>query len=207
MLGYVDGNTHDLGPWSDEALAAIGRLLRGAHDASATYEAPADAIWCSSFQRRLPSERLIIGHGDPAPWNIVARGGLPIAFIDWDYAGPMGAVWDLAHAAWLNVQLHDDDVAEMHALGGPEERARQLRVFVDAYGLPFDEREAFVARIAEFAVHSAREEALVHKVDPSTTSGITGAGYPFLWALAWRARSASWILRHREILQDSLLAQ
>jgi len=30
----------------------------------------------------------VYGHGDVGPWNIVARDGIPIAFVDWEFAGP-----------------------------------------------------------------------------------------------------------------------
>jgi hypothetical protein len=203
-LGYVEGRTHDHGPWTDHALAIIARLLRRVHDASAGFEAPANPCWRPSFARTLPAARYVIGHGDLGPWNIVARTGLPVAFIDWDYAGPVGAIWDLAQAAWLNVQLHDDDVAALQGLPDPKERARQLRLFVDEYGLARDERESFVDCMAEYAIHSAREEAIEHAVRPGSTAAVNEAGYPVMWAIAWRARSASWILRHHRVLHDHL---
>ena len=42
----------------------------------------------------------------------MARDGLPIAFIDWPTAGPTDRIDEIAGAAWLNAQLHDD-VAEL----------------------------------------------------------------------------------------------
>ena len=205
VLRYIEGETHTQGPWNDEALATIARLLRRLHDASEGYDPPVDAAWRPSFSRALSSTRSVIGHGDLGPWNIVVRDGVPVAFIDWDYAGPVRAIWDLAQAAWLNVQLHDDDVAELQALAGPDERARQLRLFVDAYGLSMVERDGFVARVAEFAIHSAREEAVEHAVTQASGNAVDEAGYPVLWAIAWRARSASWILQHERILQERLV--
>jgi len=146
----------------------------------------------------------VIGHGDLGPWNIVVRDGLPVAFIDWDYAGPVGAIWDLAQAAWLNVQLHDEDVAELQGLSSLHDRARQLRLFVDAYGLSLTERDGLVACMAEYAIHSAREEAVEHGVSQTSGQAVEETGYPVMWAIAWRARSASWILRHHQILEHYL---
>jgi aminoglycoside phosphotransferase (APT) family kinase protein len=194
------------GPWSDDALAVIAQLLRQLHDASESYDPPPDALWRHSFARSLPAGRRVIGHGDLGPWNIVARDGLPVAFIDWDHAGPVGAIWDLAQTAWLNVQLHDDDVAELQGLSDLHDRGRQLRLFVDAYGLPLSEREGLVASIAEFAIHSAREEAIEHGVKPTSNQAVDESGYPIMWAIAWWARSASWILRHHRVLEHYLTA-
>jgi aminoglycoside phosphotransferase (APT) family kinase protein len=146
----------------------------------------------------------VIGHGDLGPWNIVARDEMPVAFIDWDNAGPVDATWDLAQGAWLNVQLHDDDIAETRELPDPATRGRQLRLFADSYGLGREGKQTFVDQIAEFAIHASREEALNAGVTSLSTRAIDDDGYPVLWAITWRARSASWILRHRRLLEDCL---
>ncbi len=203
-LQYIEGHTHGQGPWSDDALTAIAHLLRQLHDASESYDPPPDALWRPSFARSLPAGRWVIGHGDLGPWNIVVRDGRPVAFIDWDYAGPVGAIWDLAQTAWLNVQLHDDDVAELQGLSSVRDRARQLRLFVDAYGLSLTERDGLVGCMAEYAIHSAREEAVEHGVNQASSRAVEETGYPIMWAIAWRARSASWILRHHRVLENYL---
>jgi len=112
-------------PWSDEAAWTIGRMLRQIHDASASFALPAGAEWRPSSLRGLTGGETVIGHGDLGPWNILARGGEPVAFIDWDDAGPMGHIWDVVNVVWLNVQLHDYDVAALHGLGSLQQRARQ----------------------------------------------------------------------------------
>lgn len=199
LLTYVEGDVHDRPLWDEAALAALGILVRDLHDATREFVSDGHP-WRETFARHLPADDVVIGHGDLGPWNIVSREGLPVAFIDWDTAGPMGAKWDLAFAAWLNVQLHDDDVAEIKGLGDVDQRARHLRVLLDAYGLPKDERASFVTQIAELAVHEARDEAVKAKVTPNSTEAVTANGYPVLWAVSWRARSASWILTRREQL-------
>ena len=60
-------------------------------------------------------------------------------------------------------------------------------------------------RVAEFAIHSAREEAVEHAVTQGSGNAVDEAGYPVLWAIAWRPRSASWILQHERILQERLV--
>ena len=137
----------------------------------------------------------IISHRDPGPWNIVARDGLPVGFIDWPTAGPTDRLDEVAGAAWLNAQLHDDDVAERQGLPDAAARARQLRVFLDGYGLATAERKALVTRMIEYAIRDCAAEAVRAGITPES-----GDPEP-LWALAWRARSAAWLLRHRPLLE------
>ena len=106
-----------------------------------------DAVWRPWFARDLPGSRPVIGHGDLGPWNVLACDGLPVAIIDWDYAGPVDAVWELAQLVWLNAQLHDDDVAAASGLPSPEDRATLAAAILDGYGLPGAEREGFVDRL------------------------------------------------------------
>jgi thiamine kinase-like enzyme len=78
----------------------------------------------------------IIGHCDAAPWNVVSRHGKPIALIDWEAAGPVDRLTEIAMVAWNNAQLYDDDVAKMNGLPEAAHRMRQVRILADAYGLP-----------------------------------------------------------------------
>ncbi|HSZ28425.1 MAG TPA: hypothetical protein VK784_01545, partial [Pseudonocardiaceae bacterium] len=59
-------------------------------------------------------------------------------------------------------------------------------------------------RMIEFAVHSARSEAVKYGVTPDTATAVDPSGYPVLWAITWRARSASWMLRNRQVLERAL---
>jgi Phosphotransferase enzyme family len=203
-LTYIPGTSPHPAAWDDDAIAVIGGLLRQVHDAGESFRPPADATWQPALARSLPGRHPAIGHGDLGPWNVVARAGVPVAFIDWEFAGPVDARWELAEAAWLNAQLHDDDVAERAGLPAADDRARQVRLFLDGYGLPAAERTGFVDAMIEFAVHSARHEAVRCGVTPDTTAAVDPAGYPVLWAVTWRARSASWMLRHRQVLERAL---
>jgi hypothetical protein len=58
----------------------------------------------------------------------------------------------------LNVQLHDDDVAKINSLPPLHDRARQALLLLDGYGLASRDRAAFVTRMIEWAVRSAREK-------------------------------------------------
>jgi len=108
------------------------------------------------------TERSEISHWTrrPGPWNILANDGRPVAFIDWDHAGPLDPVWELAHVAWQNAQLYDDDAALLNLLPDAEQRALQARLILDGYGLAYSDRVGFVDRMIHLAIWSAREEAI-----------------------------------------------
>lgn len=197
-LTFIQGEFMQPGPWTLEGAAAIGQLLRTVHGATASYHPPPDAVWQPWFGRGLGSHARVIGHCDVGPWNIVARGGMPVALIDWEFAGPVDPLVDLAQACWLNAKLHSDDIAEREGLPPLTDRARQLRAIVDGYGLTARQRTGFVQRIIEFAVHSVAAEADEFRVGPDTTST------EGLWGMAWRARAAAWMLRNQSTLQNAL---
>ena len=200
-LTFVPGASPRPYAWTDDGVAGVGRLLGDFHAAVASFVPPPDAAWRPWWGRDLPGSAPIIGHCDTGPWNIVARDGLPVALIDWEFAGPVDALWELAHTAWLNAQLHDDDLAERLGLPPAAGRARQLGLLLDAYALERARRPALVTMMIELAVHAARAEAVQYDVTADSTSAVTPSGFPVLWAITWRARSASWMLRNRRLLE------
>ncbi len=203
QLTYVAGRSPQPRPWTDDAVWQVGRLLRRLHDITAPFEPIGEPQWHPWFARSLPGTRPVIGHGDLGPWNILARDNQPVAFIDWDNAGPVDALWELAHVVWLNAQLHDDDVAVIAQLPPATDRAKQARLILDGYGLERNERPHIVDMMIELAVRSARQEALDHAVTRDSTA-IAPNGYPVLWAITWRARAAAWLLDHRTLLESTL---
>jgi hypothetical protein len=197
-LSYVEGESVHPGPWSDEGVIGVGAMLRALHEACRSFSPPADAVWRPWFGRDLGGPRFVIGHCDAGPWNIIARDGLPIALIDWEAAGPVNPRIELAQACWLNAQLHDDDVAERVGLPSAAARARQVRLLVDGYGLSSAERYGLVDTIIELAVRDAANEAIEARVTPDSRDVSS------LWAVAWRTRSAAWMMRHRVSLENAL---
>jgi hypothetical protein len=121
VLSYVAGEPAFAPvPSSDEVVAAIGRLLRRAHDAQAGR-----------------GELLI--HGDLYWTNVIFRDGLPAALIDWELARPASRVLEVGMAAtyWAGLRI-DEQLVEW---GIPlERRGERLRLLCDAYGLGADER-------------------------------------------------------------------
>ncbi len=196
VLTYIDGEFMQPRPWSLEGAAAVGKLVRDLHRATASYVPPRDAVWRPWFGRDLGGPACVIGHCDLGPWNIVARAGLPVALIDWEVAGPVDPLVELAQACWLNAKLHDDVVAEREHLPPLVERARQLRAMVDAYELAPQLRAGFVDRIIEFAICDTADQADEIEVGPYSNGP--------LWGLAWRSRAAAWMIRNRGILENAL---
>ena len=116
-------------------LSRVGTLVRLLHDATETFEAPANAAWDVVI---APDRAEIICHNDLAPWNLVCNGDR-WAFIDWDGAGPGSRLWDLAYAAQGFVPLA--------AGGDPAIDALRLRALADGYGLCERQREELPALI------------------------------------------------------------
>jgi hypothetical protein len=115
-----------------ESLRAAGQLLRRLHDASAGFT-PVSTGYRFHPHPPLPGE--LVCHGDLGPWNTVYRDGLPVAFIDWDSAGPSRPLTDLAAAAWAFVPLAPAEQLTEAGFARPEDMAARLREFVAAYGL------------------------------------------------------------------------
>ncbi|RAU91997.1 aminoglycoside phosphotransferase family protein [Paenibacillus sp. YN15] len=197
-LSYVEGEFVHPGPWSDEGLYRIGRMLRSLHNAAADFQPPAEARWQPWFLRELGGgANRVFGHGDVAPWNVVTCDGLPVGLIDWEYAGPVDPMAELARVCWLFPQLHDDDVAALAGLPDLAARARQLRILADAYGVPVEQRGLLLDLIIQVAVTEAAEEAVELGAGPESHGP--------LWGIAWRTRAAAWMLRHRAVLEQALL--
>jgi hypothetical protein len=203
-LAYLEGDSPHPRAWDDDALTAIGDLLRRAHLAGESFVEPPEAQWQPWFGRDLGGRRPVFGHCDLGPWNVVAGPDGPYAFIDWEFAGPTDALWDLAQTVWLNAQLHDDDIAEQHGLPPAGARAMHAGLLLDGYGLAARDRVGFVDRIIEFAVRDARAEAVDNSVTEWSASAVAPTGYPVMWAVTWRVRSAAWMIDNRTILERSI---
>ena len=199
MLTYVEGEFVHPGPWGERALFTLGRMLRELHQATRSFPVPENALWREWHGRRLGDPGSCFGHCDTGPWNIVAKDGIPYAFIDWEVAGPVDPLIELAQCCWLNAQLHDDDVAERVGLPSLEGRAHHVRCILDGYELARTQRSGVVAKMIEFAVHDAAMQAIEAKVTPETEDATA------LWGIAWRTRSASWMLRHQAFLEKAIV--
>ncbi len=123
ILSFMDGEV----PWqqpipswaiTDDALLALAALVRDVHDLTAGTP--------------LAGDGEVVCHHDLSPSNTVYRGTsgelLPVAFIDWDIAGPGRRIEDVAHVCWQWLDLGPGvtDITEAR---------RKLTLICDAYGL------------------------------------------------------------------------
>jgi Ser/Thr protein kinase RdoA (MazF antagonist) len=115
VLTYVEGLIQQPRPWAPEGIHHVGVLLRQLHEATASFVPPEGASWQPWYFHHSGPDT-VIGHCDCGPWHIVARDGIPVAFIDWTLAGPVERHVEVAATAAWNAQLQDDDVAERHEL-------------------------------------------------------------------------------------------
>ena len=199
VLTYIDGSIVHPRAWSDDGVARAGTLLRDLHTATAGFQPGPEAVWQPWWMHHQGPDS-VIGHCDAGPWHTVARDGAPVAFIDWTLAGPVDRFDEVVAAAWWHAQLHDDDVADRHGLPGAAARAGQLRLFLDGYGLPRADRQGLVGRMIEFAIRDCAAEAVRAGITPDSADPAP------LWSLAWRARAAGWMIRHRTLLERAVTA-
>jgi hypothetical protein len=132
VLSFVEGEPGFAPvPYSDAIVAAIGQLLRRAHDAQEGFLPPV-----SDWDDHVPGPGggEVIGHCDLFWTNVIFRDGLPVALIDWELAAPATRVLDVALAAtfWAGVRVD----WQLREWGLPlERRGERLRLLCDGYGL------------------------------------------------------------------------
>lgn len=120
--------------WRDDVLVHLGALVRGYHDAAASFPW-AGREWL--LETHQPVETIC--HNEVFPWNTVFRGGVPVAFIDWDTAAPGPRAWELGFIAWHWVPFWHDELCQAAGLPtGVAGKARRFRLLLDAYGLEPD---------------------------------------------------------------------
>lgn len=168
--------------WTDEQVAAAGRLLRSMHDATRGSE--------------LAGRSQIVCHRDAAPNNAVfvdGLDGLPVAFIDFDGASPGSPLEDLGYACWTwcVASKRGDQV---------ERQADQVRILADAYGLQGPERGVLVDAIIEQQARNARFWAEVE------ASGTASAGPDAIaQSIVWSRRELAFVVANREVFEAALV--
>ena len=121
--------------WSqtDNALASVAELLARFHDAAAGFEAPPETAWSRELADRAGGS--VVCHNDVCLENVVFRDGAAVALLDFDFAAPGRALYDLAAMARMCVPL--DTPADALVWGrGPFDPFGRLRLVADSYGLP-----------------------------------------------------------------------
>lgn len=130
ILSYVPGKVpHRWRRFGDTDVGAAARLLRRFHDASRSLAAELGAG--------------VVCHNDVGPNNVVFRSGVPIAFIDFDFAAPGDPLEDVGYMAWAWC------ISSRPDRGPVTEQARQVRMLADSYGLESADRGRLSAAIDE----------------------------------------------------------
>lgn len=154
----------------DDVLAALARLIRALHAASAGWTPPPDAVWGSipgTGTAALPpvdGKPELVSHRDYCPGNVVFRDGLPAALIDFDLAKPTTRLYDIANALWWWAPLRDphDRAPAFADLDIPHRAA----VFADAYGMTAQQRQDLVPLMTCIAHRYHRTARAAADADP-----------------------------------------
>jgi Phosphotransferase enzyme family len=156
MLSFVPGDVprNPLPPQTagDDVLVALARLIRALHEASAGWAPPPGAVWGGTPANpgQITERTELVSHRDYYPGNVVFRGGLPVALIDFDLAMPTTRLYDIANALWYWAPLRDPRDRSPAFTGA--DIPHRVAVFADAYGMTARHR----AQLAPFAVDMAR---------------------------------------------------
>jgi len=146
MFEYVDGATTDHPSQRDErCYAAIGAILRRLHDDTRGHPIAAGGD--------------CLVHGDPGPFNVVMREGMPRALIDWDSVHAGDPREDIGYAGWTWCVQSAGNVPV-------EDQARRLAQFRDGYDRTIREDELITMviecqdRIIELESANAADDAM-----------------------------------------------
>lgn len=147
-----------------------------------------------------PEGGTLLCHNDVCPENVVFRGGRAAGLIDFDFAAPGRAVWDVAMTARYWVPMLDPVSAAVLYPSGLDAAAR-LRVLADGYGLAERERLALPGVIEQTtAVCRAFVERRVADGDPGYVQALAERGGWGRWD-----RIQAWLVDHRMTFTAALL--
>ena len=162
ILSFIPGCVPpELGHFTDAQLAAAARLLRQLHDA--TLDCP------------LRNGYEVLCHGDASPCNCVFVDGMPTAFIDFDAAHPGARLEDLGYAAWLWIDIGNDERS-------PDLQGQRVADFFSSYGV--DGADALSSIIS----------AQVTFAERVTLNGVR----------EWSHDCRAWVQRHRDELSSAI---
>jgi Phosphotransferase enzyme family len=119
IFSYIEGGEvpKDLGWYDDDVLIEAASLIRGYHDATSNLLAAPSA---------QTAKLEVVCHNDLSPCNFVFQKGRPTAIIDFDAAAPGPRLHDLGYAAWMWLDLGNDDI-------DLDRQRHRLKVFSSAY--------------------------------------------------------------------------
>lgn len=181
VLTFIPGDV--LPKWrrrTDEQIAAAAAILRQMHDAS------------RSLATTLGGGEVVCHH-DPSQTNMVFRHGVPVAFIDFDFAAVGDPLEDLGYMSWSWC------ISAKPERGPAAEQARQVRHLADAYELSTEQRRRLPAAIEARLV---RNEHFWQQVLDDEQSHITPARAAEV--LEWTRQEAAFVTAHRRVFKSAL---
>jgi hypothetical protein len=128
IVSFIEGAT-PRGAADRDSLVSVAELLRRYHDTVASFRPPGWAKWQPTS---IPTTGFLVCHNDLCMSNVVFRNRRAVGIIDFDFAHPADPLWDLAMAAWHWLPLSGES--------NVEDWPRQLRLFVDGYGVARERR-------------------------------------------------------------------
>jgi hypothetical protein len=187
IVEYVDGEAParatDPSIQSDASLVRVAELVRTFHDLAI------GSPLLSGGGAAAVAGAEVVCHNDLSPKNTVYRrvGARyePVAFIDWDIAGPGRRIHDVAHMCWQYVGLGPS------VTDGPD-AARRVRLMADAYGLA--DRSELVDTIAWWqdrcwrGIDGEARASAPHAVALRAAGAIREVREAFDWLVANRSR-------------------
>lgn len=125
ILSFMEGAVPDnLGEYTPEQCAAAAKIIRALHDALSDFPGCPDGM--------------TVCHNDLSPCNFTFINDRPTAAIDWDAAAFGEPLDDLAYAAWMWLDIGNDE-------NDPAKVFEGITAMLDAYGTT--DRASFCTRI------------------------------------------------------------
>jgi hypothetical protein len=91
----------------DDAVAAVGTLLRRYHDTVARWRPTVEPRWFDGRRGVGDGHRELVCHGDVGPWNLVWREHRIVGLIDWEHATVASPRADVAYALHYLAPIRD----------------------------------------------------------------------------------------------------
>jgi hypothetical protein len=185
VLSYVPGQVHRQPPWqlhdtvNSARLGELAAQLRRLHAATVGFAPPDGA----TPARPLPLRGTTWTHGDPGYPNVVYRGDVVTALIDWEFAAPGDPLCDPAALLGLSVRGPRPDAAD-HDRRTAATRLG-LAAIADGYGMD------------ECSRRRLPEAAAIVLEDTATHWRSSGGDNADADRLVWRA---TWFRDHAEEL-------